>query len=80
VEHEEGADDEFGRRDVLTGEQTGEFPPGLELVGRDRLPVELVELVHGRGQLGDAFRHAVLLPGPYTTIGAGPENGPRFGL
>jgi hypothetical protein len=54
VEDEEGADDELGRGDVLAGEEPGELAAGLELVGCDGLPVELVELVHGRGETGPA--------------------------
>jgi len=46
VEDEKRADDDLGRRHVLAGEKPDEFSSGLEFVGRDRLAVELIELVH----------------------------------
>ena len=47
VQHEQRTDDELGPGDVLAGHQAEEALEPLDLVGRDRLPLELVD--RGRG-------------------------------
>ena len=54
--HEQRADDELGRRHVLAGEEAGEVRPGLELVLRDRRPLELVEAVEPLDRFGRGLR------------------------
>ena len=42
---EQRPDHELGGRHVLAGEEAGEVRPRLQLVGRDRRPLELVQAV-----------------------------------
>ena len=71
VEDEERADDEFGRGDVLSGEQPGELRAGLEFIAQERAPGRIHRACPGARRLLKFFqppippgehRPCVLLP------------------
>jgi hypothetical protein len=45
MQDEKGADDEFRGGHMLAGKKPGEFSARLQFIRRDRLSVELIELV-----------------------------------